>query len=364
MALSIAIVGLPNVGKSTIFNAITKSKVPAENYPFCTIEPNVGCVKVPDERIDKLAVVNESVKKLFATVDFVDIAGLVKGASKGEGLGNKFLTNIRECHAICHILRHFVSKDVTHVEGRVNAKDDLDLIRMELILSDLEQVTKKYDSLSRAVKNPNATKEEKDLFEVLTKVKAPLEANQMANTVELTDEEKHIIKSFGLLTIKPEFFVLNVDQEQISRPKVELLKEAGLSELDPERVVVLCASLESELADLSDTEVSEYLKELGVAEKGLDQMIRIGYKTLNYITFFTSGETETRAWTIVKGTLAPQASGEIHTDFEKGFIRAEVVAWDKLVEHGWVKCRELGLIKTEGKLYEIKDGDVIVVFHN
>ena len=363
MSLSIAIVGLPNVGKSTIFNALTNSRVDAANYPFCTIEPNVGCVKVPDHRIDALANKTKSEKSIFATVDFVDIAGLVRGASKGEGLGNKFLANIRETDAICHILRLFKSSDVTHVENRVNPKDDLEIIRTELILADLEQVTKKFNELERAIKNPSAEKEDKELFEVLSKIKPVLEAGQMANVVELDEDEKFTMKSLPILTTKPELFVLNVDQDQVMNKKEDLIKEAGL-DMNPDSVVILCASLESELSTMNEVDAKEYLETLGIDEKGLNRLIKAGYKILNYITYFTSGEKETRAWTIIKGDKAPVAAGKIHSDFEKGFIRAEVVNWEDVVNYGWAGSREKGLLKTEGKEYEVRDGDVMVIFHS
>ena len=360
MSLSIGIVGLPNVGKSTIFNALTKSKVEAANYPFCTIDPHTGCIKVPDIRVDKLSEMSKTEKKIHAMVEFVDIAGLVKGAHQGEGLGNKFLSNIRETNAIVHVLRQFESSDITHVENRVNPKDDLDIINLELLYADQEAVNNAIANNEKKVKAQNVDKDIKKLFDVLQKCKEALDKEILLKDIELDQDELKSIKSYGFLTLKPALYVLNVTEEDLKKTKDELLRQFDLS-LPQESVIPICAKLEEELSDLSDEDVREYLNDAGIEYTGLEQLIRAGYHILGLITFLTTGEKETRAWTIKEGSTAPQAAGEIHTDFEKSFIRAEVVEWDKLLECGsWAAAREKGLVRLEGKDYIMKDGDTVI----
>jgi hypothetical protein len=355
MSLSIGIVGLPNVGKSTIFNALTQQKVDAANYPFCTINPNVGCVKVPDQRLDKLAEMSKSEKIIYSTIEFIDIAGLVRGAHKGEGLGNKFLTNIRECNAICHILRHFTNENIVHVENRISAKDDLDIINLELMMADLDQVNAKL----KAIKSDNSFKE---LFSLLEKIKLALDNNTLIKDLDLTPEELILIREYNFLSAKPCMYVFNIAEADLSKSKEQILKEADLK-LDPDQVILVCGKMEEELTQLSEAEALDYLKNFNVEQTGLQKMIIAGYKLVNYISMLTTGPKETRSWQILKGSKAPQAAGKIHTDFEKGFARVEVIEWQKLLDcGGWSQARDKGLIRMEGKEYEVKDGDV-VIFH-
>jgi len=355
MSLSIGIVGLPNVGKSTIFNALTRQKVDSANYPFCTINPNVGCVMVPDQRLDQLAKMSKSEKIIYSTIEFIDIAGLVRGAHKGEGLGNKFLTNIRECNAICHILRHFINENIIHVENRIAAKDDLEIINMELMMADMDQVNSKL----RAIKGDNAFKE---LFQLLEKIKKALDSNILVKDLNLTLEEAALIREYNFLSAKPCIYVFNIAEADLNKSKEQILAEADLK-LDPDKVILVCGKMEEELTQLSEQEALDYLKNFNVEQTGLQKMIIAGYKLVNYISMLTTGPKETRSWQIIKGTKSPQAAGKIHTDFEKGFARVEVIDWKKLLDCGnWQLAKEKGLIGLEGKDYIIKDGDV-VIFH-
>lgn len=350
MSFSVGLVGFPNVGKSTLFNALTKKQVPAENYPFCTIDPNVGVVPVPDARLAPLAKISKSEKILPTTIEFVDIAGLVKGAHKGEGLGNAFLSHIQKVDAICHVLRFFSDKDVLHVEGRVEPVEDLKLIQLELIMADLKSVSKRRETLSKKVRSQD--KESIAMDNVLARVQTALEAGQLAKQVDVTHEEIVFMQQFQLFTYKPEIYVVNVDE---GVKKEDLPQD--IQKLDP---VIISAKLESELVGLPDSEVAEYLKESGITMTGLDQLAVAGYRALDLITFLTTGEKETRAWTIVRGTVAPLAAGVIHTDFIKGFIKAEVVYWEDFVKAGSLAAaREQGKLRTEGKEYVMKDGDVV-----
>jgi ribosome-binding ATPase len=365
MALKCGIVGLPNVGKSTLFNALTEtSKAQAANFPFCTIEPNSGIVNVPDLRLDRLAKLNNSAKTLATTLEFVDIAGLVKGASQGEGLGNKFLANIREVDAIIHVVRCFEDDDITHVSGKIEPLEDIEIIETELMLADLESVTKRITNLEKKIR----AKDKEAIIEndLCQRAKKLLEEGKPARNMEVSDDEKKNFQMLQLLTSKKVLFVCNMAEEEVNEENKYVLDVKKYAADNSAQIVKISAKIEEEIAQLADQEEKkEFLETIGLDETGLNKIIKASYELLQLITFFTSGPTETRAWTLDVGSLAPQAAGKIHSDFEKGFICAETISYQDYIEfNGEKAAKENGKMRQEGKQYLVKDGDIILFRHN
>lgn len=363
--MKLGIVGLPNVGKSTLFNAITKAGAESANYPFCTIDPNIGIVSVPDERLDVLAKMHNPKKVTPTTIEFLDIAGLVRGASKGEGLGNKFLSHIREVDAIVHLVRCFDNGNIVHVDGSVDPARDIDTINLELILSDMEMIDKRIEKTSKQTKSGD----KKYLYElnILERIKETLEKGLPVRSMEFTTDEYIFVNQLFLLSSKPVMYCANISEDEVSNlepnPYVETVKDIAKSENS--EVIIICAQIEEEISQLNDDEKLLFLEELGLSESGLDKLIKASYKLLGLISFLTAGDPEVRAWTIAKGTKAPQAAGKIHSDIERGFIRAEIVAFDDLVKCGSnLVAKEQGLVRSEGKEYPMQDGDVTLFRFN
>ncbi|MFL5294054.1 MAG: redox-regulated ATPase YchF [Myxococcales bacterium] len=368
MGLAIGIVGLPNVGKSTLFNALSGASVLAANYPFATKDPNVGVVPVPDQRLDRLAALYEPKKTTHAALEFVDIAGLVKGASKGEGLGNQFLANIREVDAVAHVLRCFSDPDVVHVDGHVDPARDRDVVETELMLKDLETIEKKRERRAKEAKAPGKMGEEaKADLAVYDKLKAALDEGKPARGVRLSEEERPRAKELFLLTAKPVLYVANVDETQLAKLDSDPLvaQVRALAEAEGARSVAICSKVEAEIQELPAEERKEFLGHVGLTEPGLDKLVRAGFDLLGLQSYFTAGEDECRAWVIRRGAKAPQAAGVIHTDFERGFIKAEVIRWDELLAHGSeAAARAKGVLRVEGKEYVVQDGDVMHFLFN